>query len=66
MAIASIWTLETTYRLQIKDRDGVWNDYSQAEYETATEVHWTAQQIYGGLAPDQYRLVEISRKIIEN
>lgn len=57
---------ETTYCLQIRVGDDEWQYYSAAEYDTASEVHWQAGTIYGGLDPDGYRLVEVTRTVIEN
>ncbi len=65
--IADVWTLDTTYRIQIRDsRTGEWLEYSQAEYVSAAAIHDLAEQLYGGLKPDQYRLIEITRTVIEN
>jgi hypothetical protein len=64
--IADVYTLDTTYRLQISDGDGGWSEYSQCEYETADDVHRLASEMYGGLQSDDYRLIEITRKVIEN
>lgn len=61
--LADAYTLDTTYRLQIRTGDG-WSDYSQAEYTDATEVHRMASQMYGGLKPDEYRLIEITRTVV--
>lgn len=64
--IADVWTLQTTYRIQIKDDTGAWHEHSQAEYESADDIHELAAQMYGGLPRNWYRLVEISRKVIYN
>jgi hypothetical protein len=56
---------ETTYCLQILAGDE-WQYYSAEEYDTAAEAHWQAAQMYGGLSPDRYRLVEVTRAVIEN
>jgi hypothetical protein len=64
--IADVYTLDTTYRLQIADGEGDWSEYSQCEYTSAAEVHRLASEIYGGLKPDEYRLIEITRRVIEN
>jgi hypothetical protein len=64
--IADVFTLDTTYRMQIRTASGEWSDYSQAEYTAAADVHEDAKTMYGGLKPSEYRLIEISRKVIEN
>lgn len=64
--IADVYTLETTYRLQMLGSDGEWWEYSQAEYTSADAVHQLASEIYGGIPRDEYRLIEISRRVIEN
>ena len=63
--ITDVFTLDTTYRLQIKT-DGDWHEYSQVEYSSAADIHKLASEMYGGLKPDEYRLVEITRTVIEN
>lgn len=62
---ADPYTLDTTYRLQIRTGGG-WEDYSQAEYTSAADVHEFAKDAYGGLKPHEYRLIEIRRTVIEN
>jgi hypothetical protein len=64
--IADMDTLDTTYRLQISDGDGDWYDHSQEEYTSADDIHRLASEMYGGLKPDEYRLIEITRRVIEN
>lgn len=64
--IADVYTLDTTYRLQIADDDGEWFESSQCEYTSADAVHELAAEMYGGLGRDEYRLIEITRTVIEN
>lgn len=63
--VDDVFTLDTTYRIQIKTDDG-WAEYSQAEYVSTDAAHQLASEIYGGLKPDEYRLIEIRRTVIEN
>lgn len=63
--VADVFTLDTTYRLQIRADDG-WSDYSQCEYVSADAAHQLAAEIYGGLQPQDYRLIEIRRTVIGN
>jgi hypothetical protein len=64
--IADMDTLDVTYRLQISDGDGDWYDHSQEEYTSPDDLHLLASQMYGGLKPDQYRLIQITRTVIKN
>jgi hypothetical protein len=64
--IADMDALDATYRLQISDGDGDWYDQDQTEYTSPDDLHRLASQMYGGLKPDQYRLVQITRTVIEN
>lgn len=64
MAIAPMLTTDTTYTLQIADGDGGWSWYSQTEYETESDVHQLASQMYGGLKEDEYRVIRIERHAI--
>lgn len=61
-----VYTLDTTYRLQISDGDGGWNEYSQVEYTSPDDIHRLASEIYGGLQRDEYRLIRIDRTVITN
>lgn len=63
MAQAPIYTLDTTYTLQIAEGDH-WSWYSQVEYETEAEVRDLASRMYDGLKDDEYRVVRIERHII--
>jgi hypothetical protein len=63
--IADMDTLDTTYRLQLRYDDG-WLDHTQAEYTSAAAVHQLASEMYGGLKPAEYRLIKITRTVIEN
>lgn len=64
--LADIDTLDTTYRIQISDGDGGWSEYLQAEYTSADDIHQLASEMYGGLKPDEYRLIAITRTVIAN
>lgn len=60
-------TLETTYALQIRQRDGSWQFMSAAEYTTAEGCHEEARVVYGGAfaAPDRHRVIKIERMIMD-
>ncbi len=64
MSLAKAYTFDTTYALVLSDDNGGWNYVSQAEYTTEDEIHETARHMYGGLGPDDYGVVEISRRVL--
>jgi len=61
--IASAYTLDTTYAIQLRDDDGGWSWVDQSEYTSETDVHERGRSMYGGEVA--YRVVTIERRVGE-
>ncbi|HLL69046.1 MAG TPA: hypothetical protein VK453_25525 [Micromonosporaceae bacterium] len=63
MAQADMLTLDTTYTIQLLNRDGSWSWYSQVEYTDEVDAHDLGRRMYGGEVA--YRVVTITRHVGE-
>lgn len=63
MPQAPVYTLDTTWTIQLDDGDGGWNWYSQVEYDNERECRELAARIYGGEV--KTRLIRIDRTVVD-